>query len=221
MSDGRKQTIGDEMAQAQPMKIRMVAGLGNPGDEYARTRHNAGFQTVDELARRAHVGYWKHQLGAEVATTSVADSEEPGGRREVILVKPQSYMNTSGGPISKLCREYGIKPEELLVVHDELDIPAGDVRVKVGGGHAGHNGLRSIIDKLGSRDFSRIRFGIGDPPGRMSGADFVLKQLRGKEEEAFADTAMRAADACELALAHGAVYARDHVNGAAALNGRH
>ena len=107
------------------------------------------------------------------------------------------------------------------MVHDELDIPEGDVRVKVGGGHAGHNGLRSIIDKLGSRDFSRIRFGIGEPPGKMPTADFVLKQLRNKEAEAFADTVQRAADACELALMHGVVYARDHVNGAAAQNGKH
>lgn len=209
------------MPQAQPKPIRMIAGLGNPGEEYASTRHNAGFQTVDELARRAGVTYWKNQLGAEVATTRVRDAEAEGGVREVVLVKPQSFMNTSGGPISKLCREYKVAPEELLVVHDELDIPGGDVRVKVGGGHAGHNGLRSIIDKLGSRDFSRIRFGIGEPPGKMPAADFVLKQLRNKEAEAFADTVQRAADACELALMHGVVYARDHVNGAAAQNGKH
>ena len=209
------------MAAAQPKPIRMVAGLGNPGSEYAETRHNAGFQTVDELVRRAGVSYWKNQLGAEVATVNVRDAQAEGGAREVVLVKPQSFMNTSGGPISKLCREHGIAPEELLVVHDELDIPAGDVRVKVGGGHAGHNGLRSIIDKLGSRDFSRIRFGIGEPPGRMSGADYVLKQLRGRDAEDFADTVMRAADAAELALAQGVVYARDHVNGAAAQNGKH
>ena len=167
------------MAAAQPRPIRMVAGLGNPGEEYAQTRHNAGFQTVDEIARRAGVSYWKNQLGAEVAQIKVADAEAEGGAREVVLVKPQSFMNTSGGPISKLCATYRVAPEELLVVHDELDIPAGDVRVKVGGGHAGHNGLRSIIDKLTSRDFSRIRFGIGEPPGRMAGADYVLKQLRG------------------------------------------
>lgn len=104
-------------------------------------------------------------------------------------------MNTSGGPISKLCREYKIKAEELLVIHDELDIPAGDVRVKVGGGHAGHNGLRSIIDKMGSRDFSRIRTGIGNPPGKMAVADYVLKQLRAREADDFQDTCARAADA--------------------------
>ena len=136
------------MAAAQPLKIRMVAGLGNPGDEYAETRHNAGFKAIDELARQAGVTYWKNQAGAEVALININDPEEEGGKRQIVLVKPQSYMNTSGGPISKLCREYKIKAEELLVIHDELDIPAGDVRVKVGGGHAGHNGLRSIIEGI-------------------------------------------------------------------------
>ena len=168
------------MAAAQPLKIRMVAGLGNPGEEYAETRHNAGFKAIDELARQAGVTYWKNQAGAEVALININDPEEEGGKRQIVLVKPQSYMNTSGGPISKLCREYKIKAEELLVIHDELDIPAGDVRVKVGGGHAGHNGLRSIIDKMGSRDFSRIRTGIGNPPGKMAVADYVLKQRRAR-----------------------------------------
>ena len=109
----------------------------------------------------------------------------------------------------------------LLVIHDELDIPAGDVRVKVGGGHAGHNGLRSIIDKMGSRDFSRIRTGIGNPPGKMAVADYVLKQLRAREAEDFQDTCARAADAAGLAIVHGVIYARDHVNGAASANGKH
>ena len=203
----------DYMAAAQPKKIRMVAGLGNPGDEYARTRHNAGFCAIDELARQANVTYWKNQSGAEVATIAVNDPDADGGKREVLLVKPQSYMNTSGGPISKLCAAHRIAPEELLVIHDELDIPAGDVRVKIGGGHAGHNGLRSIIDKLGSRDFSRIRVGIGEPPGRMPVADFVLKQLRAREAEEFDDATFRAAEAAALALTRGVVFARDNVNG--------
>ena len=163
----------------------MVAGLGNPGEEYAETRHNAGFKAIDELARQAGVTYWKNQAGAEVALININDAEEEGGKRQIVLVKPQSYMNTSGGPISKLCREYKIKAEELLVIHDELDIPAGDVRVKVGGGHAGHNGLRS------------------------------------REAEDFQDTCARAADAAGLAIVHGVVYARDHVNGAASTNGKH
>ncbi len=209
------------MAAAQPKKIRMVAGLGNPGEEYAETRHNAGFKAIDELARQAGVSYWKNQAGAEVAIIQVNDPEEDGGKREVVLVKPQSYMNTSGGPISKLCAQYKITVEELLVIHDELDIPAGDVRVKVGGGHAGHNGLRSIIDKMGSRDFSRIRTGIGNPPGRMAVADFVLKQLRAREADEFNDTTFRAAEAAATALTRGVIFARDHVNGAAAANGKH
>ena len=192
------------MAAAQPLKIRMVAGLGNPGEEYAETRHNAGFKAIDELARQAGVTYWKNQAGAEVALININDAEEEGGKRQIVLVKPQSYMNTSGGPISKLCREYKIKAEELLVIHDELDIPAGDVRVKVG-----------------SRDFSRIRTGIGNPPGKMAVADYVLKQLRAREAEDFQDTCARAADAAGLAIVHGVVYARDHVNGAASANGKH
>ena len=207
------------MAAAQPKKIRMVAGLGNPGDEYAATRHNAGFCAIDILAQQAGVSYWKNQAGAEVAVINVNDPEEEGGKREVVLVKPQSYMNTSGGPISKLCAQYKVNPEELLVIHDELDIPAGDVRVKVGGGHAGHNGLRSIIDKLGSRDFSRIRAGIGDPPGRMPVADFVLTQLRAKE--AFGFMTQAAAEAAALAVTRGVIFARDHVNGGAGSNGKH
>ena len=209
------------MAAAQPQKIRMIAGLGNPGEEYAQTRHNAGFKAIDELARQANVTYWKNQAGAEVASIKVNDTEAEGGKREVILVKPQSYMNTSGGPISKLCAQYKVSVEELLVIHDELDIPAGDVRIKVGGGHAGHNGLRSIIDKMGSRDFSRVRVGIGNPPGRMPVADFVLKQLRSREAEDFDETTIRAAEAAATALTRGVIFARDHVNGAAASNGKH
>ena len=209
------------MVAAQPQKIRMIAGLGNPGEEYAQTRHNAGFKAIDELARQANVTYWKNQAGAEVASIKVNDAEAEDGKREVILVKPQSYMNTSGGPISKLCAQYKVSVEELLVIHDELDIPAGDVRIKVGGGHAGHNGLRSIIDKMGSRDFSRVRVGIGNPPGRMPVADFVLKQVRSREAEDFDETTVRAAEAAATALTRGVIFARDHVNGAAANNGKH
>ena len=209
------------MAAAVPKKIRMVAGLGNPGDEYENTRHNAGFKAIDELARQAGVTYWKTQLGAEVPVIQVHDPDADEARREVVLVKPQSYMNTSGGPISKLCAQYQVSVEELLVIHDELDIPEGDVRVKVGGGHAGQNGLRSIIDKMGGRDFSRIRVGIGNPPGRMPVADFVLKQFRPKELDEFEATCARAADAAGLALTQGVIYARDHVNGGAGNNGKH
>ena len=192
----------------------LIVGLGNPGEEYAHTRHNAGFDAVDAIAGEVGARYWKTECGSLTAKGAYRDVD-------LVLAKPQSYMNTSGGPVKQLMNAYGVDAEHLIVIHDELDIDPGTVRVKFGGGHAGHNGLRSIIDKLGSRDFSRIRTGIGEPPGRMPTADFVLKQLRGKDAEAFDDTIMRAADACELALAQGVIYARDHVNGAAANNGKH
>lgn len=199
------------MPQAQPGQIKLIAGLGNPGEEYAATRHNAGFRSIDALASRLGVSYWKSQCGAEVATVKMLTTDGP---REIVLAKPQSFMNTSGGPISKLCREYAVEPAELLVIHDELDIDAGDVRVKVGGGHAGHNGLKSIIEKCGSRDFTRVRVGIGMPPGRMSVVDWVLKEYRGKDLEEFDVVCASAADAAELAVKQGVIYARDHVNGA-------
>ena len=204
------------MPAAEPQPIRLVAGLGNPGEEYAATRHNAGFRSVDELGRRLGAGYWKSQCGAEVASVRVRGLDEEGHpcAREVLLAKPQSYMNTSGGPISKLCHEYGIAPEEVLVIHDELDLDPGCVRVKVGGGHAGHNGLKSIINKLGSKDFSRIRVGIGMPPGRMPVVDWVLKEYRPKELEEFDVTCSDAASAAELCLERGVIFARDHTNGA-------
>ena len=199
------------MPAAQPIEIRLVAGLGNPGEEYENTRHNAGFRAIEELGSRLGAGYWKSQCGAKVAVVRVRGGE---GVREVVLAMPQDYMNTSGGPISKLCREYKVAPEELLVIHDELDLDPGCVRVKVGGGHAGHNGLKSIINKLGSRDFSRIRVGIGMPPGRMPVVDWVLKEYRNAEMEDVRRAAIDAADAAEECLEHGVIYARDHVNGA-------
>lgn len=185
--------------------IQLVVGLGNPGEEYDRTRHNAGFHVVDLLAARGGATYWKSQAGALVAKAKLAG-------REVTLAKPQSFMNSSGGPVKKLVAELGLSPEEILVVHDELDIPAGDVRVKVGGGHGGHNGLRSIISKLGSRDFVRVRVGIGRPPGRMDPVDFVLKELRGSASEDHDFACSKAEDAVMAVLERGPVSARDLIN---------
>ena len=185
---------------AKPKEITLVCGLGNPGDEYARTRHSIGFATVDALAARAGVTYWKSQAGCEVATMRVRSEDGP---REVVLAKPQSYMNTSGGPLSKLMRELRVSPAEVLVVHDEVDLPEGTVRVKFGGGLNAHNGLRSLKDKLGTADFSRIRFGVGRPQGKMDVATYVLRELKGAYLESFEVTAQVAADLVEKCIESG------------------
>lgn len=175
---------------SESKEVKLVAGLGNPGEQYALTRHNAGFATVDKLAERHGARYWKSQAGCLVATVRIAG-------RDVVLAKPQGYMNTSGGPLSKLMRELRIRPEELLVVHDEVDLPAGEIRDKFGGGLNAHNGLRSIKAKLGTADFGRVRVGIGRPPGKMSVADWALRKLKGSFAEEFDITCERAADVVE------------------------
>ena len=179
-----------------PADVIVVCGLGNPGDDYALTRHNAGFCTVDLLAERHGARYWKSQAGSLVTTISL-------GGREIVLAKPQSMMNVIGGPTAKLLQTYGATPSSLLVIHDEIDIAQGDVRVKFGGGADGHNGLRSIINKLGTRDFSRLRFGVGRPPGKMQVADFVLRKLKGQFLDDFMITAEKAADVAEACITRG------------------
>ena len=185
---------------ATPKDIRIICGLGNPGADYALTRHNAGFATVDALAERLGVRYWKSEAGCDVASVRIRTGAET---REVLLAKPQSYMNTSGGPLSKLARAHRVSPAEILVVHDEVDLPEGTIRVKFGGGLNAHNGLRSIADKLGTRDFGRVRCGIGRPPGKMSVADYALRQLKGNFAEEFLVMAQEAADIVERCLQDG------------------
>ena len=189
---------------AAPRDIRIVAGLGNPGPEYALTRHNAGFAAVDALAARVGVRYWKDEAGCLVAQATVAG-------REVLLAKPQGFMNTSGGPLSKLLRAEGATAAELLVVHDEVDLAPGMVKVRLGGGLNAHNGLRSISDKLGTRDFPRVRVGIGRPPGRMDVATYVLRQLKGAFADEFASTAEQAASTVETCVEQGVTWAAEHV----------
>lgn len=185
---------------ATPKDVRIVCGLGNPGADYELTRHNAGFAVVDVLAERFGVRYWKSEGGCDVATIKTHYGLET---REVILAKPQSYMNTSGGPLSKLARAHKVSPAEILVVHDEVDLPQGRIQVKWGGGLNAHNGLRSIADKLGTRDFSRVRCGIGRPPGKMSVADYTLRKLKGNFAEEFLVMAQEAADVVETCLSDG------------------
>ncbi len=173
--------------------ISIVCGLGNPGAEYALTRHNAGFVTVDKLAKRHGARYWKSRAGCQTTTVRLGD-------RDVVIAKPQGYMNTSGGPLSKLARELRVAPDEILVVHDEVDLPAGEVREKFGGGLNAHNGLRSIKAKLGTADFARVRVGIGRPPGKMSVADWALRKLKGTFAEEFDVTCEQAANVVESLL---------------------
>ena len=187
-------------------KIVLVAGLGNPGEKYARTRHNAGFAVVDALAERHGVSYWKNEAGCQVAVITLpavqaaALGAASGEKRRVLLAKPQDFMNTSGGPLSKLARAYHLQPAQILVIHDEVDLAEGQLNFKEGGGLNSHNGLRSIADKLQTRDFMRLQFGIGRPPGKMPVADYVLRELKGNNLEDFLVTAQAAADQVEQLL---------------------
>ena len=171
----------------------LVVGLGNPGPSYAGNRHNAGFLVADLLAERAGARFKKSKSRADVVEGRLA-----GAR--AVLAKPLTYMNLSGGPTASLCGFYKIPVERVVVVHDELDIPYGAVRLKRGGGDNGHNGLRSITSALGSRDYLRVRFGIGRPPGRQDAADYVLKDFSATERKELDLHVDRAADAVEALL---------------------
>lgn len=174
----------------------LIVGLGNPGEEYEHTRHNAGFDTVDKIASEIGVRYWKNECGALTGKGAYHDID-------VVLAKPQSYMNTSGGPVKQLMNAYGVSPDHLVVIHDELDIDSGTIRVKFGGGHAGHNGLRSICDKLGTRDWFRVRCGIGRPPGRMPVADYVLSLPKKDAADDFAQAIDLGCEAALFLIEHG------------------
>lgn len=184
----------------------LIVGLGNPGDEYAQTRHNAGFRVVDVLAGECGARYWKTECGALTAKGSYR-------QHDLVLAKPQSFMNVSGGPVKKLVEAYGVSLDHLIIVHDELDIDPGTVRVKFGGGHAGHNGLRSICDKLGTRDWYRVRCGIGRPPGRMPVADFVLSAPRKDAADDFDYAVDRAAQATLSLIDRGLEKTQQDFNG--------
>lgn len=174
----------------------LIVGLGNPGEEYEHTRHNAGFDTVDKIASEIGVRYWKNECGALTGKGAYHDID-------VVLAKPQNYMNTSGGPVKQLMNAYGVSPDRLVVIHDELDIDSGTIRVKFGGGHAGHNGLRSICDKLGTRDWFRVRCGIGRPPGRMPVADYVLSLPKKDAADDFAQATDLGCEAALFLIEHG------------------
>jgi peptidyl-tRNA hydrolase, PTH1 family len=175
----------------------LVVGLGNPGSEYSETRHNVGFRVVELLAARAGGGrFSKHRSHSDVLEGRLA------GRR-VVLAKPRTYMNVSGGPVAGLLKYFSVPAEDLVVVHDDLDLGFGVVRLKRGGGEGGHNGLRSISSSIGTRDYLRVRFGIGRPPGRQDPADFVLKRFSGAEKKELEFAVDLAADAVEALLDDG------------------
>jgi PTH1 family peptidyl-tRNA hydrolase len=177
---------------SEPMKL--IVGLGNPGSEYESTRHNAGFWWVDELVRTQNVNFkTDNKFHGLVARTTLHGNE-------VHLLKPQTFMNVSGRAVVALALFYKILPDQILVVHDELDLPPGSAKLKLGGGHGGHNGLKDIIAHLGTKDFWRLRIGIGHPGDRAEVVDYVLKAPR-KEEQILIDEAMqRALDVAPLIM---------------------
>jgi PTH1 family peptidyl-tRNA hydrolase len=183
----------------------LVVGLGNPGPRYAATRHNIGFAIVELLAQRLGGRFKAHRGRCDVVETQLSG-------RPVVLVKPKSYMNESGGPIVAILRFYKIPIHRLIVVHDDLDLPLGTLRLKLGGGDGGHNGLRSAVAALGSRDFFRVRFGIGRPPGQRDPADYVLREFTAAERKELPYLIDHAADAVEALLAKGLDVAQNEFN---------
>ncbi|MGE2833837.1 aminoacyl-tRNA hydrolase [Mycobacterium sp. SMC-4] len=184
----------------------LVVGLGNPGPQYATTRHNLGFLVADILADRIGTGFKVHKKsGAEVVTGRL-------GGKSVVLAKPRTYMNESGRHVGPLAKFYSVAPADVIVLHDELDIDFGRIRLKFGGGVAGHNGLRSVGSALGTNDFQRVRIGIGRPPGRQSGASFVLENFNSRERPEVGTICEQAADATELLIAQGLETAQNTVH---------
>ena len=192
----------------------LIVGLGNPGPSYSGHRHNIGAKVVDELAARVGANLRSHKTRAiasevRIAVPAGAPSGGASGPRAVIAT-PLTYMNESGGPVAALMSFYKISVENLIVIHDDLDIPFADVRLKLGGGEGGHNGLRSITKSVGTRDYLRIRVGIGRPPGRMDAADYVLHDFSGAERTEVPLLIGDAADAAEHLVAEGLVAAQQH-----------
>ncbi|MFE1146845.1 aminoacyl-tRNA hydrolase [Streptomyces albidoflavus] len=187
----------------------LVVGLGNPGPEYAGNRHNVGFTVADLLASRAGGKFKAHKSRAQVLEARIG-APGPGSRR-IVLAKPQSYMNLSGGPVTALRDFYKVPTERIVAIHDELDIDYGALRLKLGGGDNGHNGLKSMTKSLGP-DYHRVRFGIGRPPGRMQVADFVLKDFSSTERKELDYFVDRAADAVEALVVAGLERAQSSYN---------
>ncbi|KQW06713.1 peptidyl-tRNA hydrolase [Leifsonia sp. Root4] len=190
-----------------PGNTWLVVGLGNPGPGYASHRHNVGQMVVDELASRLGATFKKHKTPAQVAEGFL----RPGGPK-LVLAKSNGYMNTSGGPVAALLKFYSLPLERLIVVHDELDIPFDSVKLKSGGGHGGHNGLRDIAKAANSPEYVRVRVGVGRPPGRQDPADFVLQGFSSTERSVLPNLLSDAADAVELVITDGILAAQQKVH---------
>lgn len=182
--------------------VWLVVGLGNPGPTYAGHRHNIGYMVTDELARRMGSGFRAHKSGrADVVEGRLTPPGVPGPR--VVLARPRCYMNEVGGPVKALATFYKVAPAQVVAIHDELDIPFDTMRVKLGGGDNGHNGLKSMRSSFGTGDFHRVRVGIGRPPGRQEVADFVLSDYSSAERKVLPFVVDTAADAVETLVAEG------------------
>lgn len=184
--------------------MRLIVGLGNPGRQYALTRHNVGFRCVDELARRAGVSSWRRLFDALVATFQLAG-------QKVMLAKPQTFMNLSGEAVARLMRYYGVAPRDLLVIYDDMDLPVGKLRIREAGSSGGHKGMVSIIAAIGTEAFPRLRIGIGRPRA-LDATGHVLGRFDAADEPAVAEALGRAADAVETILSEGIVAAMNRYN---------
>lgn len=176
----------------------LVVGLGNPGDQYAATRHNIGQMVIDELARRHSIKFSSHK-----SRTDVAAYKLDAGTHSIILAKSKSYMNETGGPVKALANFYSVEPENIIALHDELDIPYAAIRTKFAGGDNGHNGLKSLTSSFGSAEYLRVRMGIGRPPGQQDPGDFVLKQFASAEKKELLEFIIRGADCVESLINYG------------------
>ena len=178
----------------------LVVGLGNPGDQYAATRHNIGQMVIDELARRHNVKFSSHKSRTDIAAFKLGVGIDA---HSVIIGKSKSYMNETGGPIKALANFYSVEPTKIIALHDELDIPFAAIRTKLAGGDNGHNGLKSMTSSFGTPDYYRIRLGIGRPMGQQDPADFVLKAFSKVEQKDLAEFIDRGADVVESLIAKG------------------
>ena len=187
----------------------LVVGLGNPGKEYAANRHNVGFMVADLLASRIGAKFGRSKR----SHAEVAEGRLGFGGPKLILAKPLTFMNLSGAPVSQLAQFFKVPLENVIAVHDELDVPFGQIRVKRGGGEGGHNGLRSMSKSLATKEYARVRFGIGRPPGRQDPADYVLSDFGGAERKELDFLVDRAADVVEAVIAEGVEWAQNKYHG--------